>query len=72
MMKNVSLYLEDLACPDCAQKIGQILNKQEGVAEAEVHYTTSKAKVEFDEDKVTIDDLKKAVASTGYHVQRVV
>ncbi|SJZ62796.1 cation transporter [Selenihalanaerobacter shriftii] len=70
-MKNKKLYLKDLACPDCAQKVEKILNKQTGVREAKVHYTTSKAKVEFNEDEITIDELKKAVATTGYEVERV-
>lgn len=70
-MRKASLYLQDLACPDCAQKIKQILNKQDGVKEAKVHYTTSKAKVEFDEEQITIDELKEAVATTGYKVEKV-
>lgn len=71
-MKNISLYLEDLACPDCAQKIGQALNKQSGVEEAKVHYTTSKAKVKFEADQITIDEIKEIIANTGYEVEKVV
>jgi Cu+-exporting ATPase len=70
-MKKVKLYLEDLSCPDCANKIGKVLNKLEGVDSADVHYTTSKANVEYDEDKVSIADLKDAVADTGYSVEQV-
>ncbi len=69
-MQNVRLYLEELSCPDCANKIEMVLNKTEGVNEANVHYTTSKADVEYDPDEITLDDLKKAVGKTGYQVEK--
>ncbi len=71
-MKKVKIYLEDLSCPDCAKKIETILNKQEGVEKASVHFTTSKAKVDYDEDKISIEDMKKAISTTGYSVEKVV
>ncbi|MEC9489837.1 MAG: cation transporter [Halanaerobiales bacterium] len=69
-MKKVKLYLEELNCPDCANKIEQVLNKTEGVTNADVHYTTSKANVEYDPDKIDISGLKKAVGKTGYKVEK--
>jgi len=69
-MKKIKLYLEELSCPDCANKIEQVLNKTEGVKKADVHYTTSKANVEYDPEKIEVAGLKKAVAKTGYKVER--
>ena len=69
-MKKIKLYLEELSCPDCANKIEQVLNKTEGVIKADVHYTTSKANVEYDSDKIDLSGLKKAVAKTGYKVEK--
>jgi copper chaperone len=69
-MKKVKLYLDELNCPDCANKIGKVLNKTKGVEKAEVHYTTAKANVEYDEEEIDIEGLKKAVAKTGYQVKR--
>lgn len=70
-MKKVKLYLEDLSCPDCANKIEQVLNKTDGVKSANVHYTTAKANVEYDDEQITTDDLKKAVSKTGYEVKNI-
>ncbi|TDO89269.1 heavy-metal-associated domain-containing protein [Halanaerobium saccharolyticum] len=69
-MKKIKLYLEELSCPDCANKVEQVLNKTEGVKKADVHYTTSRANVEYDPDKINSDGLKKAVAKTGYEVEK--
>ncbi len=69
-MKKIKLYLEELSCPDCANKIEQVLEKTEGVKKADVHYTTSKANVEYDPDKIDSSGLKKVVAKTGYQVER--
>jgi len=69
-MKKIKLYLEELSCPDCANKVEMVLNKTEGVKKADVHYTTSKANVEYDPDKIDIAGLKKAVAKTGYQVEK--
>lgn len=69
-MQKIKLYLEELNCPDCANKIEQVLNKTEGVTKADVHYTTSKANVEYDPDIIEPAGLKKAVAKTGYKVER--
>lgn len=70
-MSDVKLYLEDLSCPDCAKKIEKVLNKTVGVNNAEVHYTTGKANVEFNDKKISIEGLKKAVAKTGYQIEMV-
>ncbi len=70
-MLKTTFYLEDLSCPDCANKIETILNKQEGVKEAKVHYTTSKAKINYDENIIDIEQLKEVVGKTGYGVEKV-
>jgi len=70
-MKKVKLYLEELSCPDCANRVEQVLNKTEGVNKADVHYTTSKANVEYDSDQIDEQGLKDAVAKTGYQVERI-
>jgi Cu+-exporting ATPase len=70
-MRKVKLYLEDLSCPDCAKKIEKILNKTDGVENADVHFTTGKANVEYDPENINVDGLKDAVSTTGYQVIKV-
>jgi copper chaperone len=67
-MKEVTLSLSELACPDCANKIGQILERQKGVEKASVSFATSKVKVAFNPDVISLDQIEKAIERTGYKV----
>lgn len=67
-MTEVTLRLTDLACPNCAQKIGEILEKQKGVEKASVSFATSKVKVLYDPELISLDTIEKVVARTGYRV----
>jgi copper chaperone CopZ len=69
--KKVVLMLEDLHCPDCAKKIGEALKNKSGVSDAQVFYTTSKAKVAFDPKAVKVEDLVKLIEGIGYGVKEV-
>lgn len=68
MLKEVKLQLEELNCPDCARKIQQALNAQQGVEKAEVIFTTGNAKVKFDDSITTLDRIKKVIQGFGYNV----
>lgn len=65
------MQLETLTCPSCMKKIEGALDKVEGVENVKVLFNASKAKVDFDEAKVSTDELKEIVEKTGYQVQAV-
>ena len=62
------IQLEELVFPMCAQKIETALQKVDGVTNASVLYNASKAKVEFDETKTSVDALTKVITGLGYVV----
>lgn len=70
-MKKAVMQLETLTCPSCMKKIKGALDKVEGVENVKVLFNASKAKVDFDERKVSADELKEIVEKTGYQVQAV-
>ena len=65
-----SIQMEELVCPMCAQKIETALDKAPGVKSASVLYNASKAKVEFDETKTSLEELIKIITGLGYVVIR--
>jgi Cu+-exporting ATPase len=67
-MKNLTLRVKDIACPDCAQKIGQVLQRKQGVSQAEVSFMTGKLTLSYDEDKITLDEIKTTVGKLGYEL----
>lgn len=63
-----TIQMEELVCPMCAQKIETVLQKVDGVTSASVLYNASKAKVDFDEEKTSLDELKNVITGLGYVV----
>jgi copper chaperone len=70
-MKKLTMQLEQLVCPTCAQKIETALKNAAGVEEAKVLFNSSKAKVSFDEDKTQPEALATVVKSLGYDVLKI-
>lgn len=63
-----TIQMEELVCPMCAQKIETALKQVPGVTSAAVLYNASKAKVEFDETKTSLEDLVRVITGLGYVV----
>ncbi len=70
-MKKLTMQLEQLVCPTCAQKIETALKKATGVGSAAVLFNSSKAKVEYDEEKTAPESLAEVVRALGYEVRKL-
>ncbi|PXW92236.1 heavy-metal-associated domain-containing protein [Streptohalobacillus salinus] len=68
-MEQVKLQLEQLGCPSCVKKIEAGVQKQSGVESVEVLFNSSKAKVSFDEEKTSVDQIKAVIEKLGYAVK---
>ncbi len=64
------MTIEGMHCSSCAGNIERSVKKIPGVKEVSVSLMTRKGIVEA-EDSVTEEDLKKAVARTGYKVVKI-
>lgn len=62
------LKIEEMSCVSCAQTIEKSLQKVKGVKRANVNFATEKAVVEYDDQEVSIENLRKAVEDVGYGV----
>jgi copper chaperone CopZ len=70
-MTNKTLQLEPISCPSCIAKIERALGRQDGVLNTEVLFNSSKVKVSFNEELVTIDHIKDVIHGLGYVVKSV-
>ncbi len=68
-MKQIKLTLEGMTCASCANNIDRILHQTEGISQANVNLANDTALITYDEDKVSSDDMIKAVESIGYHAK---
>ena len=66
-MKAVTLGVTGMTCAACSNRVEKVLNKMDGV-EAQVDLTTEKATVQFDADKVTLNDIAEKIEHIGYGV----
>lgn len=57
-----------MTCASCVRKIETVLNKTNGVTEAAVNFATEKVTIEYDNDKLNLDEIKKIIKSIGYEL----
>ena len=69
-MKSATIQMETLVCPSCSQKIEAALKQLEGVAKdsVSVSFSSSRVRLDFDEDQVTIAAIEEAIDRVGFEV----
>lgn len=65
-MKAVSIKITDLSCAACSARVERALAKIEGVGYASVNLATGTARVEFDERRVSVQQLLETIKRAGY------
>ena len=71
-MKNATIQLDTLTCPSCAQKIENATKSLSGVDKESVKvlFNSSKVKFDFDDEKLVVEDVEKAITALGYDVKK--
>jgi len=69
-VKAATIQVETLTCPSCLQKIEAAVKGVEGVDQATVKvlFNSSKVKLDFDDEKVSVDQIAEAITKVGYEV----
>ena len=69
-MQKATIQLEILTCPSCMQKIENGVKSLDGVDKKslKVLFNSSKVRVEYDDEKVSIKDIENAIDKLGYEV----
>ena len=70
-MKNKTLIretypIEGLHCASCAAKVSKILESQSGVIEVAVNLPLKSVQIEFDESRISSEELSKVMKQNGY------
>jgi heavy metal translocating P-type ATPase len=64
--QTLSFHVSGMHCASCASNVTRKLSKTDGISEASVNYANEQAKVIFDEQKISTEQLAAAVSSLGY------
>jgi len=66
--QKVELKVLGMACGGCSAAVEKALRNLEGVASARVDLAKKTAYVDYDAEKLALEDLKKAVSNAGYKI----
>ena len=61
--------IDGMHCTSCAMNIDFDLEDLEGVHSAKTNYARQECEVEFDEGKITIEDIHVQIQKTGYSLR---
>lgn len=69
-MQKAIIQLETLTCPSCMKKIENGVKSLDGVDKKSIKvlFNSSKVRVEYDDEKVSIKDIENAIDKLGYEV----
>ena len=65
-MKKVILAIDGMTCSACSNGLEKYLNKQDGIKEATVNLVMNTASIEYDDKKLSLEDLDKFVEKAGF------
>ncbi|WP_425805100.1 heavy metal translocating P-type ATPase [Desulfitobacterium sp. Sab5] len=65
-MADKLLTIQGMTCASCAKAVERATRKLNGVSEANVNFATEKLNINFDEAKVSVEDIQAAVEKAGY------
>ena len=61
--------VEGMTCASCAARVQKTLNKQAGVADAQVNFATGHAQVDYQPDEADVDAWPAVVDRLGYQLE---
>jgi len=69
-MSKAAITLETLTCPSCLQKIESAVKGLVGIDDdtLKVLFNSSKVKVDFDSESISVEEIEKVIEDLGYPV----
>lgn len=61
--------INGMHCPSCAMNIDFALEEMDGVFSSKTSYAKAQVKIEYDGEKITKEQLTKAIENEGYKVE---
>jgi len=69
MSDTTQFRVLDFDCPTCASTVERALSNVEGVQHVEVHYTTGRVEIEYDDGVADSDAFAQTIEAQGYTPQ---
>ena len=68
-MKEVKLNIEGMHCNGCSTRLEKVLNNIDGVESANVSLESKTTEIKYDEESVSIEELKQAITDAGFETK---
>ncbi len=69
-MTKLILKVKGMHCSSCSILIDKVLQKQAGIVSSATNFGSEKTAIEFDESKITLEKIDKAINDLGYDIIR--
>ncbi|WP_424005526.1 heavy-metal-associated domain-containing protein (plasmid) [Haloarcula salina] len=69
MSDTTQFRVLDFDCPTCASTVERALSNVDGVQHVEVHYTTGRVEIEYDDSVADRDAFAQTIENQGYTPQ---
>ncbi len=69
IMKKIVLGIEGMHCDGCVTRLTKVLKSLDGIIDAKVSLERKNAEIEYDDNKLELDDIKQAVSDAGFEAK---
>ncbi|MFZ2390406.1 MAG: heavy metal translocating P-type ATPase [Minisyncoccales bacterium] len=69
-MVSKELKIGGIDCASCVAKIEKEVSSKEGISSVSVNLATSKAFINFNSDKISLDEIEKTITDLGYSIEK--
>lgn len=71
MDKKENIKITGMTCAACSARVERVLKKMDGIKEISVNLATEKAVIEFNSDKLSLNDVIVAIEKAGYGAEKI-
>lgn len=71
-LKELTLYIDGMTCANCESRIESALSRADGVVSVKVSYKSALAKLVYNEEATTYNDITAIIEAHGYTVRKQV
>jgi Cu+-exporting ATPase len=65
------MIVEGMSCAACSSAVERIMNKQSAVETANVNLTTKKLTLEYDNQALSVDEIKSLISKAGFEAKEI-
>ncbi len=70
-IQEVNIYIKGMTCNSCEEHVNHTVNGLNGILNVNSSYKNGSSIIEFDKSKTNLEEIEKAINSTGYIVTNV-